>query len=102
MAAVRPRSAPPAEAARRPSGGVWPWIAVLVALGFFAQVSLSGLRPALQERQRLEREEQRLLQRREALDARTRELTERLAAQRDPVYIERERRALLDPERRED
>jgi hypothetical protein len=73
------------------------WLPVLVALVLFAQVALLGLRPALRESARLTVAEG-LLDRYEAQQERAHKLARILRAQSDPIYLERERRALLDPE----
>ena len=73
------------------------WLPVLVALVLFAQVALLGLRPALRESNRLTVAEG-LLDRYEAQQERAHHLARILRAQSDPIYLERERRALLDPD----
>ena len=73
------------------------WLPVIVALGVFAQVSLLGLRPAVRESARLAVVEDQILSRHEAEKARATQLQRTLRAQRDPIYLERERRLLLDP-----
>jgi hypothetical protein len=73
------------------------WLPVLVALVLFAQVALLGLRPALRESNRLTVAEG-LLDRYEAQQERAQRLARILRAQSDPIYLARERRALLDPE----
>ena len=73
------------------------WFPVLAALLVFAQVSLLGLRPALRESARLATAEG-LLDRYRAEEQRANDLARILRAQSDPIYLERERRALLDPE----
>jgi hypothetical protein len=73
------------------------WFPVLAALLVFAQVSLLGLRPALRESARLATAEG-LLDRYRAEEQRAHDLARVLRAQSDPIYLERERRALLDPE----
>lgn len=89
------RRAGPLQGAR-PQGLLY-WTPVLVALLFFAQVSLLGLRPALKESGRLGRAEAELLDRREAQLDRLQRYERILRAQSDPIYLERERRLLLDP-----
>jgi len=76
---------------------VFYWLPVLVALVLFAQVALLGLRPSLRESARLTVAEG-LLDRYEAQRERAHDLARTLRAQSDPIYLERERRALLDPE----
>ena len=61
------------------------------------QIAFLGLRPALQESRRLEREATALSARYDELAGERRELDRILHAQRDPLYVERERRALRDP-----
>jgi hypothetical protein len=73
------------------------WLPVFVALVLFAQVALLGLRPALRESNRLTVAEG-LLDRYGAQQERSHRLARILRAQSDPIYLERERRALLDPE----
>ena len=72
-------------------------VPVLLALGLFAQLCLGGLRPALEERARLERVADRLADRRARLLTDANELERLRAAQNDPVYRERLRRRGLDP-----
>jgi|SRR5687767_14883727 len=89
---------PSASASQRPRDqSLFYWLPVLVALVLFAQVSLLGLRPALRESARLTVAEG-LLDRYEAEQRRAHDLARILRAQSDPIYLERERRALLDPE----
>jgi hypothetical protein len=85
-----------AKPAARPQG-VFYWLPVLVALAVFAQVALLGLRPALRESARLTVAEG-LLDRFDSEQQRARDLGRILRAQGDPIYLERERRALLDPD----
>lgn len=73
------------------------WLPALAAVSLTAQIGLIGLRPALLEAQRLEREESRLSQRRVELRDQSAELLAALQAQQDPIYLERERKRLLDP-----
>jgi len=73
------------------------WAPVWAPLAISTQIVLLGLRPALQEERRLEREEAILEQRYAELSQERLELDLRLEAQRDPLFLERERRALLDP-----
>jgi hypothetical protein len=76
------------------------WSPVALAMVVFAQVALQGLRPALSERRRLLEEEGRMEARYRG-GMQTREhLADLLRAQRDPVYLERERRLLLLGDRR--
>lgn len=74
------------------------WLPVLAALALTAQIGIAGLRPALREAERLEREEAYLQARRARLQEETAALLAALQAQQDPVYLERERRMLLDPD----
>jgi len=74
------------------------WLPVLAAFGLFAQVCLLGLRPSLAESRRLADAEARLAGRYSAsLDQRDR-LDRMLRAQSDPIYLERERKLLRDPD----
>lgn len=68
---------------------------VLVPLAMFAQVALLGLRPALAESARLSAEEERMVDRYDLAKQQALELDRVLRAQRDPIYLERERRLLL-------
>jgi len=82
-----------------PSGrGLLYWLPVALALGLFALVSLKGLKPALAESGRLLRAEEELLQR-HATEAQRGDRLDRVRrAQSDPIYLERERRRLIDPQ----
>ena len=73
------------------------WIPTLLVLGLFAQLCLGGLRPALEERSRLESMERELLERRATLIQEAQGLERLRDAQDDPVYRERLRRRSLDP-----
>ena len=84
-----------------PRRGVWGhilyWAPVWAALVLLAQVGLAGLRPALAESRRLDRVEERIETRHEAVLAHRSRLEGMLRARHDPIFLERERRALLDP-----
>ena len=73
------------------------WSPVWVPLAICVQVALLGLRPALEERERLETEAHALVVRYDELATERVELDRILQAQSDPLFVERERRALLDP-----
>lgn len=79
-------------------GGVRYWLPVLIPLGLFAQLALLGLRPALSESARLAVAEERLVDEFEFELSRSERITTVLRAQADPIYLERERRALLAAE----
>ncbi len=74
------------------------WVPLLLALGLFVHLCLGGLRPALQEKSRLERVAQELLERRGGLVSEAQALEQLRGAQSDPVYLERMRRRSLDPQ----
>lgn len=76
-------------------GGVRYWLPVLLPLLLFAQLALLGLRPALSESARLAAAEERLVHEFESELARSQTIGAVLRAQADPIYLERERRALL-------
>jgi hypothetical protein len=87
-----------------PSGGgraasAWGLVPLAVALLVFLQVTYLGLRPALAEERRLAAAEEELEGRMAEAESEAWELERLLAAQADPIYLERERRALLDPAR---
>jgi hypothetical protein len=71
------------------------WLPVIVALAVFCQVAVKGLRPALAEERRLEDATAVLLGRYGESVEESARLGRLLRAQRDPVLLERERRALL-------
>ena len=73
------------------------WAPIWAPLAISTQIAILGLRPALQEQRRLEHEEQILEQRYEELAQERLELDLLLEAQSDPLFLERERRALLNP-----
>ena len=73
------------------------WAPIWAPLAISTQIAILGLRPALQEQRRLEHEEKILEQRYAELSQERSELDLRLEAQSDPLFLERERRALLDP-----
>ena len=73
------------------------WAPVWAPLAISTQIAILGLRPALQEQRRLEHEERILEQRYAELSQERFELDLRLEAQSDPLFLERERRALLNP-----
>jgi hypothetical protein len=93
--------APPAAHAVSSRGGErrpWvQWLPLGLALAVFAQVAMLGMRPALAESRRLGRAEERLADRYQRASAESAELGERLRAQADPIYLERERRLLRAP-----
>lgn len=70
----------------------WYWLPVLVPLLILGQVCLQGLRPALAEGRRLEREEPAVRARHEDAQVRFETMELRVRAWRDPVYQERLRR----------
>lgn len=70
------------------------WSPVLIAMVILAQVALLGLRPAVAERRRLAEAEQQMRARVEREERQARELERIERAQNDPIYLERERRAL--------
>ena len=71
------------------------WSPVALALIVFAQVALQGLRPALAEQRRLLEAEGRMEARYSGGMQTRAYLADLLRAQRDPIYLERERRLLL-------
>lgn len=73
---------------------------VWVPLGLALQIAVLGLRPALDERERLALDEELLRARRADLVAEREHLDRALRALADPMFLERERRALLDPKGR--
>jgi hypothetical protein len=79
-------------------GAIARWSPVWGAVVLFGQVSLLGMRPALEERAVLDTHEARLEERRAELAAELARVEARLRAQDDPVYRERVRRLLLDPD----
>jgi hypothetical protein len=87
----------PSERSRE-SASLGGWLPLVIALLVFFQVAYLGLRPALAEERRLGAAEAELEERLARAEDEGRELERLLAAQSDPIYRERERRALLDPE----
>lgn len=86
------------EPALSPRSLFFYWLPVIVALAVFGQVAMLGLRPALTEERRLAVATEVLLQRYESALEESAGLSQRLRAQQDPVYLERERREqLVDP-----
>lgn len=85
---------PTAATAKSTLRQVLAWSPVFLAMAILAQVALLGLRPAVAERRRIAEAEQQMRARveREELHAKELERVER--AQNDPIYLERERRAL--------
>lgn len=73
------------------------WIPTVAALLLFGQVCLLGLRPALAEGRRLSSAEARMHARYTAAVDHRSALEQTLRAQRDPIYLERERKQLLAP-----
>jgi hypothetical protein len=73
------------------------WAPIWAPLALCVQIAFLGLRPALKEQRRLERESAALAERYQELVREHAELDRIRSAQRDPLYVERERRALLDP-----
>ena len=82
-----------------PSAGLRGWLPAAIALAVFVQVAYLGLRPALAEERRLSAAEAELEGRVAHAQDEGQELARLLEAQADPIYRERERRALLDPAR---
>jgi hypothetical protein len=82
--------------------GLCRWAPVAIALAFFAQLALLGLRPAIAERQRLAAAEQRLEQRLGLEEEERGALSAFRSALEDPIYRERLRlhrlRAAAAPE----
>ncbi len=70
------------------------WSGVALALALLAQVAWLGLRPAVAERRRLAEAEQQLRARVEREEREAAELERVERAQNDPIFLERERRAL--------
>lgn len=70
------------------------WSPVVIAMLILAQVALLGLRPAVAERRRLAEAQQQMRARVEREEREARELERIERAQNDPIYLERERRAL--------
>ena len=81
------------------AGRVARWIPALAALLVFGQVCLLGLRPALEESRRLDAAEARMHERHATALEHQVSLERTLQAQRDPIYLERERKHLLSPGR---
>jgi hypothetical protein len=75
--------------------GIFYWLPVFVPMALFAQFALLGLRPALSESARLGAAEARLIENYESELARAERIDTVLHAQRDPIYLERERRMIL-------
>ncbi len=71
------------------------WAPVVFAFMFLAQASIKGLKPALAEGKRLAIEEERMEATHAALTSEQAELERRLEAYRDPIFLEREKRARL-------
>ena len=86
------------EPSRGPLRSVAHWAPVWLPLALGIQIAILGLRPALQEERRLEGEREALRARQAELLAERAELDERLRAQADPLFLERERRALRHPD----
>lgn len=76
------------------------WMPVWIPLFLLAQLTSGGLAPALEERDRLEVQEELLRQRLDADRARSRELELSVEALGDEVYHERLRRQFRDDVRR--
>ncbi|MBM3991671.1 MAG: hypothetical protein FJ298_11770 [Planctomycetes bacterium] len=70
------------------------WAPVWIPMVVLAQVALGGLRPALAESRRLDREEERMAERLEREHVESARLERSLQAQDDPIFLERERRLL--------
>jgi hypothetical protein len=70
------------------------WAPVWVPMVVLAQVALGGLRPALAESRRIDREEVRMAERLDRELAESAQLERALQAQDDPIFLERERRLL--------
>jgi len=75
------------------AGFVLFWMPVWIPLGLLAQVSLRGLQPSLTERERLLREERSVTERFEAARRTLESMQAEATAWKDPVYLERVRRA---------
>ncbi len=73
------------------------WAPIWAPLAVSTQIVILGLRPALEEQRRLEHEEAILESRYEELKEERLVLDLRLQAQSDPLFLAREKRALLDP-----
>ncbi len=98
-AAELPFDAPPAAPSLRAratqvGGKLAYWAPVWVPMVVLAQVALGGLRPALAESRRLDREEERMAERLDRELAESAQLERALQAQDDPIFLERERRLL--------
>jgi hypothetical protein len=91
-----PFDAPPSrrEQAKEIGQRVAYWAPVWIPMVVLAQVALGGLRPALAESRRLDREEERMAERLEREHAESARLERALQAQDDPIFLERERRLL--------
>lgn len=68
------------------------WTPLVLPLLVALQITFAGLRPALLESRRLEREGARMELEYEQLLSERQQLEAHYRAQRDPLYIERERR----------
>ena len=77
------------------------WMPVWIPLFLLAQLSSGGLAPALEERERLEVQEERLQQRLASDQARSRELELAVEAFEDEIYHERLLRKFRDEVRQE-
>ncbi len=71
---------------------LWYWLPVLVPLLILEQVCIRGLRPALAEGRRLEREEPAVRARHAHAQLRFETMDKQVRAWRDPIYQERLRR----------
>ncbi len=79
--------------AGRAAHGLLHWLPVILPFALFAQISLLGLAPALEERARLAGEEHRQLARAERLAETYGALERQARALADPIFRERVRRA---------
>jgi len=96
VSAERSTTPPQAAATRltRAWHAVVGWLPSGLGLLILALLCLRGLRPGIFEDRRLTTEMLRLEQELSLLEAQTEELRQRLWAHSDPIYLERERRAL--------
>ncbi|MFT5285475.1 MAG: hypothetical protein ACI8TQ_001640 [Planctomycetota bacterium] len=73
------------------------WSPIWIPMAVSTQIVILGLRPAMQEQRHLENAGKELEARFDELTEERTALDLRLEAQRDPLYVEREQRALRDP-----
>jgi hypothetical protein len=87
-------AAAPARTSKGPLRAWIAWAPVWIAFAVLGQVALLGLRPAMAERRKLAEAESQLRARIEREERQAAELERLERAQNDPIFLERERRAL--------